>query len=148
MKNQIFLLLATILLFSACGEGNMNHMFTNDEHRRMMFSEIANNDQWSSEMMDTLMIKHHDQVMQKMHSMMMGNKSSQEDMMGKMMDNCDSDSNMCKMMTGMMTNHKPTMKMMMGTMHDKGMMDMNCMQSTLKSIEEPGDTTNHLSHHK
>ena len=87
-------------------------------------------------------------MMMKMKSEMMGDKSMQEDMMGKIMDNCDADSFMCKMMTGMMTNHKPTMKMMMGTMQDKGMMDVSCMQSALKSIEEPSDTTNHLPHHK
>ena len=148
MKNQFFLLLATVLFCPACGEGNMNHMFTNDEHRRMMFSEIANNEQWSSEMMDSLMTKHPDQVMQKMHSMMMGDKSAQEDMMGKMMDNCDSDSNMCKMMASMMTNHKPTMKMMMGTMHEKGIMDEGCMQNALRNMDEAGDTTIHASQHK
>ena len=148
MKAILILLATTSLYISGCNQHDMSDMFTNDAHRGEMFSEILKNDQWSSELMDSLMMKHHEQMMMKMKSEVMGDKSMQEDMMGKMMDNCDADSNMCRMMTGMMTNHKPTMKMMMGTMHDKGMMDMSCMQSTLKSIEEPVDTTNHLSHHK
>ena len=148
MKSIIILFATASVYITGCTQHNMSDMFSNDSHRSEMFSEILQNDQWSSELIDSLMMKHHGQMMMKMKSAMMGDKSMQEDMMGKMMDNCDTDSSMCTMMTVMMTNHKPSMKMMMGIMHDKGMIDMGCMQRTLKSIEEPVDMANHLSHNK
>lgn len=137
-------LLATAsICITGCMQHNMSDMFNDDSHRGEMFSEILQNDQWSSELIDSLMMKHHELMMTKMNDMMKSDQSMQMGMMDNMMSMCSTDSTMCKMMMdktmGMCDMDTAKCNMMMGSMHqhpkamktmkDMGMCDMKNMES-------------------
>jgi len=139
-KLSFIILLATGLQFiTSCTQPTAKNMLENDAQKRDIISAILVNDAVSSELMDSLMIRHHDQMMTKMNSMMTGDKMMQGEMMGTMMDMCksndamcammmgktmdmcDADSTKCKMMMSSMQSHPNVMKSMQGMCDMKGM---------------------------
>lgn len=146
-KLSFIILLATGFQFiTACTQPTAKNMLENDAQKRDIISAILVNEAVSSELMDSLMIRHHDQMMTKMNSMMTGDKMMQGEMMGTMMDMCksddamcammmgktmdmcDADSTKCKMMMSSMQSHPNVMKSMQGMCDMKGM-DMKQMKS-------------------
>ncbi len=143
MKSLIIILaVASLFYFSGCTQPKASEMLNNDAQKQEIFSAILSNDDACSEMIDSLMIKHHEQMMTKMNGKMNGNQSMQMGMMDNMMGMCNSDSSMCKMMMGktmdMCDMDKSKCKMMMGSMQehpktmeslkDMGMCDMKGMK--------------------
>lgn len=140
--SSLLLLAAGFIYITSCTQSNAGDMLQNDVRKREIIAAILVNDTVSSELMDSLMIKHHGEMMMKMNSMMAGDKMMQGDMMDKMMDMCKADSSMCKMMMGktmdMCDMDKSKCSMMMGsmqdhpkamkTMQDMGMCDMKGMK--------------------
>ncbi len=144
--SSLLLLAAGFLYITSCTQPKAADMLQNDAQKSEIIAAILVNDAVSSELMDSLMIKHHDQMMMKMNSMMSSDKMMQGDMLGKMMDMCKTDSSMCKMMMGktmdMCDMDKSKCSMMMGsmqehpkamkTMQDMGMCDMKGMKMDQK----------------
>ena len=126
MKTIMILLVTASRYITGCTQNNMSDMFTNDAHRGEMFSEILKNDQWSSELIDSLMMKHHGEMMTKMNDMMKGDQRMQMGMMDSMMSMCNADSSMCKMMMSSMQSRPNVMKSM------QSMSDMNEMKMPMK----------------
>ena len=124
MKNSTMLLAAAAILYiTGCTQPKVSDMMKNDAQKKEIFSAILSDDSLSSQLMDSLMVKHPEQMMMKMHSMVMSNKSMQENMMGKMMDMCKTDSSMCRMMMSNMMDMCNTdssmCKMMMKSMQSR-----------------------------
>ena len=135
---SIVLLAIGLLYITACTQPTAPSMLQNDEQKKDIISAILVNEAVSSELMDSLMIHHHDQMMTKMNSMMTGDKMMQGEMMGTMMDMCksddamcknmmdktmemcDADSTKCKMMMGSMQSHPNVMKSIQGMCNMKG----------------------------
>lgn len=141
MKNITILLATAVILFSTgCAQSKASDMLKNDAQKKEIISAILSNDQASSELMDSLMIRHHEEMMMKMNTMMTGDTMMQQDMMTKMMDMCDTDSSMCKIVMGKMMDMCDTdqskCNMMMGSMQShahvmksmQGMCDMKGMK--------------------
>ena len=96
--SSLLLFASGFLYITSCTQPKAADMLQNDAQKSEIIAAILVNDAVSSELMDSLMIKHHEQMMMKMNSMMSGDKMMQGDMMGKMMEMSKSDSSMCKMM--------------------------------------------------
>ena len=133
--NSMILLTAAVFYLSGCSQPNVSDMLLHEDQKKEIYSAILSNDQASSELMDSLMTKHHEQMMMKMHSMMMGDAMMQKDMMDKMMDMCNADSSMCKMMMGSMQSRPNVMKSM------QSMCDMNSMKG--EPVEKKEEHQNH-----
>ncbi|MBA3648721.1 MAG: hypothetical protein H0W62_09250 [Chitinophagales bacterium] len=97
MKHLLILLAAT-LIYTGCTQPKGSEMLKTDTQKREIFSSILNDDQLSSELMDSMLIKRHDLMMSKMNSMMTGDRNMQMGMMDNMMSMCSKDSAMCNMM--------------------------------------------------
>lgn len=98
IKGLPYLLVLCILYLSSCAQPDASTMLKDDSRRKAIISELVNDDQASSELIDSLLLKHHGEVMTKMNAMMGGDKGMQGDMMKNMMSMSKSDSSMCKMM--------------------------------------------------
>ena len=134
MKNfKIILAVASLLYFSGCTQPKAEEMLNNHARKQEIFSAILSNDAACSELMDSMMMTHHEQMMTKMNDMMKGNQPMQMGLMDNMMGMCKDDSSMCKMMMGktmdMCDSDNGKCKMMMGTMqeHPKAMESMKGM---------------------
>jgi len=170
MKNLNILLLsaATLILFSQCNNPNTDEILKNSETRGNVISTLMNDDNYSKELMDSMMAKKHKGHMMMNH--MMSDTSMSTMMMDKMMDKCKSDSSMCKKMMGktmdmckgneskcnmmseMMCCDKDMMKSTMQKMHHKGMMDKSCMDKGMMKMKDEakseGASDAHMQHHQ
>ena len=114
IKTILILLLTTSLYLSGCSEDHdSTEMLKNDTQKQEIISAIANNDQLSSMMMDSLMHNHSEMMMTRIHSMMQGDQKMRMGMMHTMMSMAETDTAMCESMMQMMM-HDPGMKMEMG----------------------------------
>ncbi len=98
MNYTMFLLTGTILSITACTQPDSTNVLKDETQKQKIISALVNDDQASSALIDSLLIKRHGEVMTKMNAMMGGDKGMQGAMMGNMMSMCKSDSSMCKMM--------------------------------------------------
>lgn len=139
MKTFSLLLVIAVIYLSGCTQPDSSTILKDDARRKAIISELVNDDQSSTELIDSLLLKHHDEVMTKMNAMMGGDKRMQGAMMGNMMSMCKSDSSMCKMMMnetmamcdadqgkcnmmlGAMQSHPNVMKSMKGICNMEGM---------------------------
>lgn len=98
MKCSLFLLTGATLYITACTQPDTSTMLKDDVRKKEIISALVNDDEASSALIDSLLLKHHGEVMTKMNAMMSGDATMKGDMMGRMMDMCKTDSTMCKMM--------------------------------------------------
>ena len=123
---SMFLLAAGIFSMTSCTQPKASVMLQDDARKNDIIAAILVNDAVSSELLDSFMIRRHDQVMMKMNAMMGGDASMQGDagmkegMMDKMIGMCKEDSSMCKMMfnktMAMCDADQASCKMMMSSM--------------------------------
>lgn len=139
MNQSTFLLLGTALYFTACTQPDSTNVLQNETRKKEIISALVNDDQASSMLIDSLLVKRHGDVMTKMNAMMGGDKEMQgamvdnmmsmcksDDAMCKMMMDetmamCDADTSKCKMMMASMESHPNVMKSMEGICQMKGM---------------------------
>ena len=156
-KNSTILLAAAAIIWtSGCTKPKAGPDLTNDTQKKEIISAVLNDSQVSSELLDSLMVTHHEQVMTKMHSMMKGDMAMQGNMMDQMMDMCKSDTSMCKTMmskTMDMCDADPSKcKMMVGAMqsHPKGMTSMQgmgmCDMNSMGGMKD-AKKDDHQKHH-
>lgn len=119
---MVLLAAAVVFYITGCAQPKAPDMLKNDAQKKEIFSAILNNEQAVSEMMDSIIVQHRDHLMMKMHSMTKGNAMMEKEMMGKMMEMCNTDTSMCKMMMSSMQTQPNVMKSM------KGMCDMPGMK--------------------
>lgn len=146
------ILLATATIYiTGCTQPKASEMLKNDTQKNEIYSAILSNDQLSSELMDSLMMKHHDQIMLKMNSVMMGDKDMQMGMMDNMMSMCKNDSSMCKMMMGttmdMCDADQSKCNMMMNTAQSrpnvKKAMDAMCNMKSMNTTTTKDEPAQH-----
>lgn len=140
IKSLPYLIVIAMVYLSGCEQPDSSTMLKDDARRKEVISTLVNDDQASSELIDSLLIKHHGEVMTKMNVMMGEDKHMQGDMMGNMMSMCKTDSAMCKMMMNetmaMCDADQGKCNMMMSAMQShpnvmksmKGMCDMEGMK--------------------
>lgn len=135
MKTLLIVLSAVglVSLNSCTQETNPQAVLENPETRTEVFNDIAQNDDYMTEFMESMHDNQH--AMQ----MMQGNKKMMSSMMqGEGMQMMMKDSTMMhSMMDGMMNDGK-MMGTMMKMMHEKGMMSEDCMESCSKMMGEKG----------
>ena len=153
MKKLNILLLSalSLILFSQCNNPTPDKLLQNSETRGKVISALMNDDNYSKELMDSMM---HTMMAGRGMSVMMSDASTKNMMMNNMMSMCSSDTSMCKMMMdktmGMCDMDKSKCKMMMGSMqeHPKGiesMKDMGmCGMKSMNMAQKKGD---HSQHH-
>lgn len=129
----ILSMIGLVSLNSCTQETNPQAVLENPETRTEVFNDIAQNDDYMTEFMESMHDNQH--AMQ----MMQGNKKMMSSMMqGEGMQMMMKDSTMMhSMMDGMMNDGK-MMGTMMKMMHEKGMMSEDCMESCSKMMGEKG----------
>lgn len=135
-KSTILFSALAVFYIIGCTQPKASDILNNDAQKKELFSAIVSNDQASSELIDSLVTKRHEQVMMKMHSVMKTDPTMGKMMMGKMMEMCNDDSSMCKMMMSSLQSHPKVMKSM------EGMCDMNSMKGKSEAQKDE-----HLKHH-
>ncbi|MCG2418799.1 hypothetical protein K8089_07175 [Aequorivita sp. F47161] len=129
----ILSMIGLVSLNSCTQETNPQAVLENPETRTEVFNDIAQNDDYMTEFMESMHDNQH--AMQ----MMQGNKKMMSSMMqGEGMQMMMKDSTMMhSIMDGMMNDGK-MMGTMMKMMHEKGMMSEDCMESCSKMMGEKG----------
>jgi hypothetical protein len=152
LKYSMILITGTILFLTSCTQSSTSTALKDASKRKEIISAVVNDDQASAELIDSLLIKHHGEVMTKMNAMMGGDKGMQGAMMGNMMSMCKSDSSMCKKMMSetmaMCDADAGKCKMMMSSMEShpnvmksvEGMCEMKGMKMDTKKDD-------HVQHH-
>lgn len=135
-KTTLLLSALAVFYITGCTQPKASDILKNDAQKKELFSAIVSSDQASSELIDSLVTRRHEQVMMKMHTMMKTDPMMGKMMMGKMMEMCNDDSLMCKMMMNSMQSHSKVMKSM------ESMCNMNNMKGKSEAQKEE-----HLKHH-
>jgi hypothetical protein len=143
MKTLSILLATACLFILGCTQPSASEMLKNDTGKKAVISAVLSNEQVSAELLDSLMLTQHAQIMNKMDAMMTGNPMMKSDMMGQMMsmfktdttmyktmlggmmDMCNADQSRCEMMKMAMQSRPNVMKSMqnMEDMHGTKMED-------------------------
>jgi len=103
VMKQIFFLLAiisTTLIVPA--QSDVSEILQDDIKKNEMISAIVNDEKLSAQLLDTLMKKHYEQMMQQMTLMLMDNKNKQIDVMDTMITLMETDAEARKKLTGML----------------------------------------------
>ena len=136
MKTTTIILMAIglISLTSCEQKKDTNATLENSETRTELFDAIASNNNYMTEFMDNIQSNDNAMQMMKGSQKIMGTMMKDEDM--NMMNDSLTSMNM---MQSIMKDGK-MMNQMMQNMHKEGMMSENCMNSSLKMMNDKGMT--------
>jgi hypothetical protein len=134
MKTTTIILLAISLIsLSSCEQKtDTNIMLENSETRTELFDAIASNHNYMTEFMDNIQGNDHAMQMMKGNQNIMGNMMKDEDV------NMMNDSLMSMNMVDSMMKDGKMMNHMMQIMHKEGMMSEDCMNSSMKMMNDKG----------
>lgn len=135
MKTLVILLTMASLTILSCTQPSVSEILKSEAGKKEVISAVLSNEQVSAELLDSLMLTQHTQMMTKMDAMMKGDAMMQSDMMGKMMDMCKTDTTMYKKMVGQMMDMCNADQSRCEMMK----MSMRSRPNVMKSMQDMGD---------